>query len=298
MGGEQHLGNEGVPSADLSYGRELFLHMFQDSSPFASLGYSAPQIEEARKALKQLENVEGRTSSPLQVTFDDDRFYSSSVQLSYEGKDLEKNLWHLSAQRDIYRMIMSQLPPDASEEEIKQKKLQALFLGAGSVKIKTFRENENLLAAVSMFPEDADTADIQTVIKGVNDGWHGFGTDAGMLHKPTLWNKLLEKTGRNRFGSTYRAAWLDDQSKRDLVIEYTNPHVQKMAKLSKKMGETDEQSTEESKLQVWRKLPEQELDGQKWIPFGLKLNQSASQAMAAFESQPVATGRLSFNFNQ
>ena len=125
MGGEQHLGNEGVPSADLSYGRELFLHMFQDSSPFASLGYSAPQIEEARKALKQLENVEGRTSSPLQVTFDDDRFYSRSVQLSYEGKDLEKNLWHLSAQRDIYRMIMSQLPPDASEEEIKQKKPQA-----------------------------------------------------------------------------------------------------------------------------------------------------------------------------
>ncbi len=297
MGGEQHLGNEGEPSADLSYGRELFLHMFQDSSPFANLGYSAPQIEETRKALKQLENVEGRTSSPLRVTFEDDRFYSSSVQLSYEGKDLKKNLWHLSAQRDIYRMIMSQLPLDASEEEIKEKKLQALFLGAGSVKIKTFRENENLLAAVSMFPEDTDTAGIQTVIKGVNDGWHGFGTDAGMLYKPTLWNKLLEKTGRNRFGSTYRAAWLDDQSKRDLVIEYTNPHIQEMAKLSKKMGATDEQFTEESKLQVWRKLPEQELNGQKWIPFGLKLNQSASQAMAAFESQPVATGRLSFNFN-
>lgn len=296
--------NEIEVSQDLSYGRELFLQMFQDSTPLSTLGYSTPQIEEARRALKQLENEKGQSFYSDSVTFkDEDNFYSSELKHSFGGKNYSHDFWHLNARRDIVGMAMSQIPPDAPEEVARAMQIRAAFGAAIDIKVKTLKENENLLAAVTCFPEDVDTENIDTLVNRIALG-NGFATGMSFeVKKPTLWNKFRQNFGGYTSPMTYRAAWLDDRTKRDLVIEYTDYHHKRMAKHYEKMRKSKYYQPEDlegadisdSRLLVWRRLGEQELDGKRWIPFGARLNTTSEQAMAAFaQEDKVVSGQFAY----
>lgn len=262
---------------ELRYARDLFVHLFRDGIPFVNLGYGSAQVQTALTALRQLENEEGIVTSPHLVRFtDEDQYYSSTLlRLKHGG-------WQLVADRNI----LKQLKDAATESETREMIFLKYMTYKPQVPFFT-NESADYMLILDMLPTGEGLEDIGKLVPKLYETVEFTGRD---------FDSMIEDTPVNRFRarffspyhSTFRAAWFDDETKRDLVIQHVDRHTRRMAKHGS-YGEDQE----EGKIDIWRRLPKQELDGKSWTPFGRKLSASSEQAMRAFESdRSVVTGKL------
>lgn len=196
---------------DLSQGRELFVDLFKTSMPLVNLGYTATQIAEAEKSLKQLGNEEGERKSPTHIRFKDpEGFYLSDMSMHGAQKG-KSPTWSLNAWRNLPMMAYAQLPADMPIAERAAKWME--FERADwnkKVEVKTFEDKQKFLVAATLFPEGTDVGNIDTLISQISTAHE----DGSKLLKPTVWNRLMQRLPNNRLNSTYRAAWLDPDTKK------------------------------------------------------------------------------------
>lgn len=264
---------------ELRYARDLFVHLFRDGAPFSNLGYGPAQVQTALTALRQLENEKGHVRPYSAYFADEDQHYSSAVHnLKYGG-------WQLRAHRNIYKMLKD--TANNSEDDL------MIFAKYVTHKPRVpFFDNESIdtVVIVDMLPPGENCENIEKLVPNlyITTGFSGWGFDT--MNEDATVSRIKSKLMYyfRQYHSTYKAAWVDDETKLDLVVLHGDPHIRDMAKYGS-YGEDQK----EGKLDIWRRLPEQELYGKVWAPFGRKVNASASQAMRAFESkQNVVTGKL------
>lgn len=268
--GKEAKGRKGPELSDfpqLRQARELFIALFPDDSPFVNLGYTAKQTQIAKRVLSNLENEEANLQmigTKASVSFHnqngDDMVDLS--QLRHGGYDLvgiHDYVWlvHGAASR-----------------------LRALLLGP-SVKFFEGEPNE-FVAIIRMLPVTDGYNNIDLLVKHLYEGSEGSRQELNLEKKSimtTIKSKIIPST------ATFRAVWLDDQTKVELVVETDFE--------SKIVGSRNKN------IHVWRRLPEVELDGKKWTPFGRKPNASSEQTMQVLNAkrESVASGQLSFGKN-
>lgn len=250
---------------DLRYVRDLYIQLFETAAPFYSLGYNPSQIERARISLKQLENEKAVANQALRI-------------VSFKSEDERYAAYLMPSRLGGWRLEIADNKLTLGMKEASSAEEATLALFNVDLKLQFFEQEGNgVLGIFYIFPETAGYSDINLLIK------HLYDTEYYLMLQDDPISRIKAKfSGAN---ATYKAAWVDEETKRDLVVHISHKYM--------KLGVYKET---EGKLDVWRRLPEQELDGVRWIPFGRKINTSTQQSMAVFESQKgIATGKLAFN---
>lgn len=234
---------------DLEYGRELFINLFKDSTPFINMGYSPSQIELAKIPLRLIEE-EGTQSGNRVQWRTDDYVYSTNLHgMNYGGFYLEGGSNH---------MLLFFVGPE--EDRVQH-------LRASTPRVKFFDYETEQMFALAMVPSDID--DTHSLVTKL------YETSYGEMKKRDLIDNVVPRQGYDR--GIYTAAWMDDKTKLDLVVKYKHKTLNEY--LLAEIGQKD------GKIDVWRRLPNVELEGAEWTPYGRKPNTSVSQAMSAFEKK-------------
>lgn len=228
--------------ASFNYGRDLYIKLLQDDTPLVNLGYTAEQRVLARRALSHLEDEEARLSPgymggfyyPNTVVFGLNNFGDFGVRLM----QLQGGGYDLQAEMDTI-----------IEPEI-------------------FEDNPRLLARIDMIPDNVMYEDLDTLVQKL------YGRDdprvKGMRRSHLLSRILSHFTPV----ATYRAAWVDEDTKLELVVEHNYWGVQ----VHEEAG-----FWPDTELDTWRRLPPIKLDGKRWVPFGMKPDTSKRAAQKAPE---------------
>lgn len=278
-------GAELAANPNLKYARDLYVQLFEKTSPLTSLGYGPAQRELLAIALKQLENEVGHVYSPTHVAFsDNDGHYRASI-----GGLRRNNGWQMIATREIEAQIKSASDEDMSAEDL----FLATLVHKPRVQFFEFPsyESSNCMAIINMLPSDINYEDITILVPNL------YVTEtlySGQLEmrEDNLLNRLRSKVKPDYMTPTYRAAWIDDETKLDLVVQYRT-------KLIDAVSKNDEKMPKEGAIDIWRRLPVQSLDGREWIPFGKKPSVSSEQAMKAFEKpESVVVGQFAPAFQR
>lgn len=234
--GEQKIG-------EFSYARDLFVQLFKDDSALINLGYTAKQMAITRPILRYLEE-EGELREPGYASF------------GSEERDEGVNIYSLSggghtlfASREVERLDLLSLDAEVFLEGIQR--LEA---------IRFFEdEPEAFVAIVNMIPSAMGYDDLDKLVKGLYEGtYEGGQLGRVSLEKSSPLSKIKSRVSPKT--AVFRAAWVDEATKLELVVE-TNY-------LSKAIRDEDDIK----EYNIWRRLPTQELDGKAWIPFGRKPN--------------------------
>ncbi len=214
---------------DFEYARELFIQVFKDDTPLVNCGYTLSQLGIAKSALSALEEESIRivlTPPPAFVDF---------------GK--------LGSGRSVE---LFQLPHGGY-------KLDAEYNINDYNGIDFFEFPYHHSAAIfSAIPENVGLEDIPRLVKNLYEGSDSDLCDTHMVQRNPLTQRLNSVLDSL---VTFRAFWVDERTKIDLVVE-TNFTT-----------ETDRAEIgSEDVTHIWRRLPTQELEGQRWFIFGRKPN--------------------------
>ncbi len=82
--------------------------------------------------------------------------------------------------------------------------------------------------------------------------------------------------------ATYKATWIDEETKLDLVVE-TDLY-------DREVGEPHPKKY----VETWRRLPVIEHEGKSWLPFGRKPNVSKEVTKKALETSRGTVGKFVF----
>lgn len=239
-------GSEQEPSPkSLEYGRDLTVQLFQDDSPLVNLGYSTKQKDAVRRALRTLEEPGKFYQQPQP--------YVEFGQRPKDEGDDAPQAWLTELQHGGYK-VKTSIRPTFTD------------LGYVSNFVVTFPPEADIEVVVGVFemlPAQTDVNDINGLVKHLYEGAfvNRFGSRQGPgMQRPSLFSTLRSKLSSSV--STFKAGWVDESTKLELVVE-TDAYSRLFGrKFGSKVQET------------WRKLPEIELEGQSWIPFGKKPNPS------------------------
>lgn len=265
-GGEKSQQKERTRVPELEYGRELFIRLFRDESPLINLGYTPAQRTAAKRALRSLEE-EGRLFlKPYPwVSFGEEYVGAELAQLEHAG-------YYLTAFYDASGKVASGLFPKAKDRLAAQIILGERF---------GFFEDEppGHAVIIHILSQEAAEADLATLVKHLYEGSGGTKRRVRLEEATklaTLKSQILPSA------ATYRAAWVDEETKLELVVENNFR--------SKALGE--DASIKE--VQLWRRLPTQDFKGKSWVPFGRKPNTSKKRLLKILEEkrERVVTGRL------
>lgn len=262
---EQQLDKEGLASK-FAYARNLFVHLFRNEMSLVNLGYSPSQKTLAKVALLYLEQDEGELCFDLEthpLVFFGDEGWLVGVLLTKTNRES----YRASAFYDVLGLSLGRL--STQEEQFRA----SLFWKPKTI---CFERDYPLVAEINMIPEDASIDDIDSLVKHLYE--ERYGGEVNMEEASLI---SVVKTRIIPSVATYRAAWTDDKTKLELVVEsnYT----------SKVMG-----GELVNELYVWRKLPTQDFQGQKWIPFGRKPNISTKKMKKVLEAKKegMTTGQF------
>lgn len=234
--------------ATFEYGRNLYVNLFHDDTPFVNLGYPLELRSLARRALYHLEE-EGRINGGKWAFFGNDD-ESVSIHLLRHG-----GYW-LYAHVDFHPIIGS-LDDYPTIEAYRRQRSRFDFFETHA---------PGTVAFIAMLPADVDYTDIHGLVRHLYEGTAGSGDNITMEPSSLISNIKTHIFIRN---AVYRAAWVDDKSKLELVVE------------SNFSAKDDEHTDME--MDVWRRLPTVEYEGKSWTPFGKKPNMSRRFAKQALE---------------
>lgn len=206
-------------------------------------------------------------------------YLEPSAWVMFDGEDVDVQLGQL--EQGGYYLIASYDVAEKLVKEVYQDPLkQALALATWGQRFKFFEdEPPEYTAIIHMLPEGAAKADISTLVPSLYEGSGGTIIRVRIEEEnklATLKSHLLSSV------ATYRAAWVDQETKLELVVESNFA--------SKTLG--DDASIKE--VHLWRRLPTQEFEGKSWVPFGRKPNVSKKRLLQILEEskERVITGRL------
>ncbi len=243
---------------EFEYGRELFVQLFKDDTPFVNLGYTPKQKALAKRALQHLEE-EGSVSQTTPRTtshFGIDDEFVTLFQLKHGGYGLHA----------IYAPAEYHMLGTDQQEKIRK---ELTFFEADFWGKVTF---------IDMIPEGVNYEDLRVLIPHLYQG-----NEVTLRNVPIEPANPLSKTKAFFFStSTYKAVWVDDITKLELVVETD-------------FADKDlEVRRPKQAIDVWRRLPVIELDGKSWVPFGKKPGISGEATQKAFEGQKgrVVVGSL------
>lgn len=237
---------------DLEYGRDLFVQLFHTETPLINLGYKSSQREIAKPVLRLMES-EGRVRlKPLEV------YFGESGEATVVLQKLRNGGYYMYADRGGHPSFMQMITS------------------------KGFFDNEflTIVARVNMLSGNQDYCDINTLVTHL---YEGQITDRPIHMEPRnplsqLKSALLPNT------AIYKAAWTDEETKLELVIESNF--------VDKALADGDSQP----EIEIWRRLSTQNLEGQKWVPWGKKPNISEDRLKKILEAKKakVVVGQLVF----
>lgn len=229
----------------LEYGRDLAVQLFHDESPLVNLGYSTKQKEALKRAIRTMEEPGNFYLQP--------KPYVEFGRRKPEGSsdDAPKALL-TELTRGGYRVKASMAPAFSDTG----------YITNGIVDLSSEADIEIVLGVFEMLPAGIDVTDVDGLVKHLYEGAliNRYGKRGG----PEILSPSLLSTIRSKLSSSvasFRAGWIDD-AKLELVVE-TDAHSRL---IGHKFGPKN--------TDTWRRLPEIELEGQSWIPFGKKPNPS------------------------
>jgi hypothetical protein len=237
---------------DLENARNLFVQLFQTETPLINLGYNTQQREIVKPVLKLMEG-EGRVSlKSLEVYFDG--IGGATVVL----ERLKRGGHRLLADKGGHLGFME------------------MMVGRG------FFDNElpTIVAHMCMLPGDKNYSDIQTLVSHLYEGY--ISNKPVHLEPSAPLSRLKSMLSPNT--AIYKAAWTDDDTKLELIIE------------SNFVDKALADGLSDQEIEIWRRLPTQSLDGQSWVPWGKKPNISEDTLKKILDEKrtKIATGQLVF----
>ncbi len=263
---ERQLDRQEIIS-EYAYARDLFVQLFRDEIPLVNLGYNSPQRTLAKLALLFLEKEEGELRlKPQPSVFFGDEGWFVGVQLTR----MNRGGYYAYALYDTHGLYLSQF---STPEE---RRWAFCFW---EPKIRFFEDDYAAVAEINMIPGNVAIDDIDTLVGHLYEGRYGEQVNMKKISPISV-----IKTRITPSVATYRAAWTDDETKLELVVESNHT--------SKATGD----KSLANMLYVWRRLPTQNLQGQKWIPFGRKPNISESRMKKILEAkkEKMVTGQLAW----
>lgn len=227
--------------ASFDYGRELYVNLFNNDTPFVNLGYLPQQRLLAKKALLYLEGT-GR----LRVTgysLGSAVIFGNADETDEEGqvvlKQLRRGGYHLRAKAGIPREVLYH------GSELARSRYEVFE-----------SEGITVVAVVNVIPAAAFNEDIDALVRHLYEG-----TERGMRQVDMRRRSLKSRLGAMLTPiATYEAGWVDEGTKLELRV--ANNFRDVAAK-----GLFD---PEDDQIDIWRRLPTIEFQGKDWVPFGLK----------------------------
>ncbi len=250
--------------AAFEYGRDLYMQLFQDDTPLVNLGYTPRQKILARRALSLLEN-EGtlRLGYRPRLTFEPENNHSGSETLD-DSAGIER-LTHEGYQLSGYVTVPWPKGDYSQEAEDFVRERFGFFESESTGKVVDVR----------VIPAQIDYTNLDRLVRHLYEG-----TDYGDVLTPSLEPESLSARLKKIVipsVATYKAVWIDDETKLELVIESDFQN--------RSWGEGGKD------IDIWRRLPQIELDGKSWTPFGKKPNiskQAAQKALQGAKSRVIA----------
>lgn len=258
--GERAKG-EPVPIDDLSYAREVFIHLFQDESPFVNLGYTARHRATAKTVLKRLE--EGGKARVINTgetiaEFGRGPADATIARLRHGGYSLYGH-YDWDDEKSLMEVLLS--------------------ISRGSIREGFFQSRPpELIVLTELLPVDTDWEDVNSLVKHLYEGVGGVQIRPRKI--------LTSLASRVLPTSTYRARWTDEKTRLELIVE--TGYMYKTA---------EPWEAEELEIESWRRLPIIEMEGKSWVPFGLKANTQSSRLREILNAKEkrIATGELAWN---
>lgn len=229
---------------DLARARDLFINLFQDKDPLVKLGYTARQIEFALPVLKLLEG-EGKVAT----------YIPNNPFLDFSSNDPfaeELQVYYLPNREGFYLFAVRDEGLRGWGELSRDQRLMRILTARQPVVI--FPDFPEQVAHIGLFKEGADIDNLDYLVRQFFDKTF---TDAPMGVKA---ENLLTRAARAiGVAGTYKAAWVEEETKREFVAKVDVPE-------DKKFG---------SIYVTYRKLePRSDLRGGIIIPIGKKANTS------------------------
>ncbi len=268
------------------YGRDLYVALFKDDAPFVNLGFAPRQKGLARRVLSQLEGPGTVVLSPYPCAYftETDPLNPTDTQDAVYMRFLRHSGYNIHADiptPSYYKAdpLSAVWPPEPLYDSFDAYR--------SALQEMTFFEGDDpgVVAVVNMLPWTTDYSDVNQLVKHLYEGTE-ISNNIITAEPQTLASRL--KSPFSPKTATFRAAWVDDQTKLDLVVE------------SDFMDRVFDTKKPEKYIDIWRRLPELDQDGQIWIPFGKKPNSSNKNAKLAFEAKGkrVVTGNLATETSQ
>lgn len=250
---------------ELARARSLFIELFKDRSPLINLGYTSRQVEFALPVLRLLEE-EGGVMDHLRdpyLTFDNPRdswvealevYYLPSRQgfyLSATRDETARGWDDLTEVERLWRMLYTQNP------------------------VIIFSDFSDEIAHIGLFDETADVTNLDYLIR---EFYADSFTNApeGMRREGKL-TKIARAIG---IAGTYRATWVDDETKLEFVAKLDAPEYRQLG----------------SDYVAYRRLRPISDNQGTVVPFGKKANvfeQKVTKILSA-QKQQIVSGQLSW----
>lgn len=197
-------------AAELQRIRELVIGVFKDESPFVNLGYTTRQTQFALPVIRLLEE-EGKVTRPRKdqpailhfFNPEDPRAEYGSIYGLEDGEGFA-----MEAVRDE---TLRDSGEDFSPEE------RVLMALTKVVNTDVFGDFDPEVAHIVLFHDGFDMTNLDSIMRAIS--YRSTRSPRGM--KPeTLTNSVTRNLGRN---GTYRAAWVDEDTKLEFVARLDHP---------------------------------------------------------------------------
>lgn len=264
--------------------RELSLDILGDNSTFVNLGYTHKQMGDAKHVLAVLEEdlADVEFSPRLEARFHDD----SEARNVFLTK-LRNGGFSLTGKFDEFKQAKS----DAGRGDPNFRFSRQEFYKFLTSQIDTtspysiVEGNVGTVAVIRVLPNIPDlTGDLDKLVKNLYVGTEEDSRrNVGMQRK----NKATQALSRLLPIATYRAVWVDERTKLELIVQSNFETRGKVAA---------EYLSQEPVIDIWRRINVANLDQKNMIGFGRKPNINSEKALESLNTQKekVVSGQLSF----
>ncbi|MCS7091970.1 MAG: hypothetical protein NZM26_01305 [Patescibacteria group bacterium] len=251
---------------DLALARNLFIQLFSDRSPLVNLGYTNEHIDYAWPVLRLLEGG-GKVMTQIRrypyLSFTNPQFPDAESLQIYHLP--EKRGFSLFATRDENSRRFANLSPE-------ERLMREIFTMQPVI---IFEDLPQQVAHICLFrAKDPKLNSLDYLVESIFCGW--FTDPLFGLHPEGFVTKFAR---RINLAGTYRAAFLDEGTKLEFVIELNVPEEKRVVSV------------------VYRKLNPVTSGGVTMIPIGKKPNKSIDEVKRAFSqhSRQIVEGEFAWS---
>lgn len=264
--------------------RELSVGILGDNSTFVNLGYTHKQMGDAKHVLAVLEEdlADVEFSPRLEAHFHDD----SEARNVFLTK-LRNGGFSLTGQFDSFKQAKSDPGSDDPNFTFSPQEFYKFLTSQMNTTppYSIVEGDTGTVAIIRVLPNIPDlTGDLDNLVKNL---YEGTEKDSRRNIRMQGKNKATQALSRVLPIATYRAVWVDERTKLELIVE---------SNFETRGEVAAEYLSQEPTIDIWRRINATSLDQKNMIGFGRKPNVNSKKALESLNTQKekIVSGQLSF----